>query len=154
MFQCSEDDRMDLRESGMAEHKISKHKCWKKGHYMSAAELKGYLQGNLTSVECVGINPYKQVEMHFKYGPQVPEEYRKNELYCEPDSKVMSLVKVERSERSVFRAKLKETKRAGMKERLESIAYFDDDGTEELVASDNDVGEERNRNENDSTVVE
>ena len=92
--------------------------------------------------------------MHYKYGPQVPEEYRKNELYCEPDSKVMSLVKVERSERSIFRAKLKETKRAGMKERLESIAYFDDDGTEELVASDNDVGEERNRNENDSTVVE
>ncbi len=41
-----------------------------------------------------------------------------------------------------------------MKARLESIAYFDDDGTEELVASDNDVGEERNRNENDSTVVE
>ncbi len=36
----------------------------------------------------------------------------------------MSLVKVERSERSVFRAKLKETKGAGMKERLESIAYF------------------------------
>jgi uncharacterized protein YnzC (UPF0291/DUF896 family) len=154
IFACSENDRMSLRESNMNEHKIGNHKCSKKGRYMSAAELKGYFRDNLTKVECVGINPYKQVEMHYKYGPQVPEEYRKNELYCEPDSKVMSLVKVERSERSVFRAKLKETKRAGMKERLESIAYFDDDGTEELVASDNDVGEERNRNENDSTVVE
>ena len=93
--------------------------------------------------------------MHYKYGPQVPEEYRENELYCEPDSKVMSLVKVERSERSVFRAKLKETKRAGMKERLESIAYFDDDGNEELVAGDNDVEEERNCNKNgDNMVVE
>jgi uncharacterized protein YnzC (UPF0291/DUF896 family) len=133
MFLCSEDDRMDLRESGMAEHKISKHKCWKKGHYMSAAELKGYLQGNLTSVECVGINPYKQVEMHFKYGPQVPDEFRKNVLYCEPDSKVMAMVKVEKSERAVFREKLKRSKRAGLKEMMESIAYFDDDGNEKGV---------------------
>ncbi len=41
-----------------------------------------------------------------------------------------------------------------MKERLESIAYFDDNGNRELVAGDNDVGEERNHNENDSMVVE
>jgi len=153
IFACSEDDRMSLRESNMNEHKIGNHKCSKKGRCMSAAELKGHFGANLTNVECVGINPYKQVEMHFKYGTQVPDEYRKNELYHEPDSKVMSLVKVERSERSVFRAKLKETKRAGMKERLESIAYFDDDGNEELVAGDDEEEERKNRN-NDGDMVE
>jgi len=142
IFACSEHDRMSLRESNMVEHKISNHKCSKKGRLTSAAELKRQLSDNLTKVECVGINPYKQVEMHFKYGPQVPEDKRKDLLYCEPDSKVMSLVKVERSERSVFRAKLKETKRAGMKERLENIAYFDDNGNEEhCVAVDDEVVE-------------
>ena len=150
MFLCSEDDRMDLRESGMAEHKISKHKCWKKGHCMSAAELKGYFQGNLTSVECVGINPYKQVELHFKYGPQVPEEYREDVLYCEPDSKVMAMVKVEKSERAVFRAKLKRSKQAGLKEMLESIAYFDDDGNEEGVQA----GKEEEGHCGDDTITD
>ncbi len=101
-----------------------------------------------------GINPYKQVEMHYKYGPQVPEEYQKNELYCEPYSKVMLLVeKVERSEQSVFRAKLKETKRAGMKERLESIAYFDDDGSKELVAGNDEEEESHHKEDNDSSKI-
>ena len=48
----------------------------------------------------------------------------------------MSLVKAERSERSVFRAKLKESKRAGMKERLESIAFLDDDGNLDMGGDD------------------
>ena len=42
----------------------------------------------------------------------------------------MSVVKEEKVERSVFRKKLNEAKAAGMKERLESIAYLDDDGND------------------------
>ena len=55
----------------------------------------------------------------------------------------MSIVKEERSERSVFWAKLKETKLAGMKARLESIAYLDDDGYVDITA-DNDDGTKSN----------
>jgi hypothetical protein len=54
----------------------------------------------------------------------------------------MSLVKVERSERSTFRAQLKKTKLDGMKARLESIAYLDDDGNVDVRTGDSD-GDER-----------
>lgn len=111
IFLCSFDDRMDLRESNLTDHKISTHKCSNKGHLMSAAQLKEHtLVALLTQVECDGLNPYKQVEMQSKYGPHVLKEYWKNVLYCQPDDKVMLMVKAERSEQSVFRAKLKESK--------------------------------------------
>ena len=38
----------------------------------------------------------------------------------------------------MFWAKLKETKLAGMKARLESIAYLDDDGNVDIPADNND----------------
>ncbi len=69
IFACSEDDQISLSEINMNEHKIGYHKCSKKGCYMSAAELKGDFWAYLTNGECVGINPYKPVELHFKYGP-------------------------------------------------------------------------------------
>jgi hypothetical protein len=68
-------------------------------------------------------------------------------LYARPDDQVMSLVKVERSERSIFWKKLKETKLAGMKARIERIiAYLDDDGNEldtTAAAFDGDEDKER-----------
>jgi hypothetical protein len=111
---------------------------------MNAADLRVYSSGPaLVAVESVGINPYKMVELHFKYRPHVPIEYQENILYRQPDSQVMSIVKEERSEQSVFWVKLKETKLAGMKARLESIAYLDDDGNVD-IAADNDDGTESN----------
>lgn len=58
----------------------------------------------------------------------------------------MALVKVERSDRAIFRTQLRATKTAGMKARLQSIAYLDDDGNVDTArpADDNDGdGEER-----------
>jgi hypothetical protein len=55
-------------------------------------------------------------------------------LYANPDAKVWSLVKEERSTRSVFRAKLKAAKAAGMKARLDSIAFLDDNGIDDITA--------------------
>ena len=43
----------------------------------------------------------------------------------------------------MFRAKVKETKLAGMKGRLESIAYLDYDGNVDIAVDDDD-GTERN----------
>ena len=140
------DDEMNLRESNVTEHKMATHKCWKRGRCMRAAQLREYTLKELTQVECVGINPYKQVEMHSKYGPHVPKESRKDVLYQRPDDKVMSMVKAERFERSEFRAKLKESKQAGMRERLESIAFLDDNGNFVDIApadDDDDDGEMR-----------
>ena len=75
-------------------------------------------------------------------GQHVPNKYQNNILYARPDDQVMSLVKVERSERSTFRAQLKKTKLDGMKARLESIAYLDDDGNVDVRTGDSD-GDER-----------
>ena len=126
----------------IADLKTKTHKCSKKGRLMTPPDLKIYSSGPaLINLQTVGINPYKMVELHFKYGPHVPQEYQENILYARPDDKVMSLVKVERSERSTFRAQLKKTKLAGMKARLESIAYLDDDGNDLDIAHDD--GEER-----------
>ena len=133
IFACSADDQMDLRESDIIEHKTNTHKCWKTGRLLNAAQLKEHTLATLAKMECVGINPYKQVEMHFKYGPHVPEEWRNDVLFCPPDDKVMSMVKMEKSERSEFRAKLKKSKIAGMKARLETIAYYDDNGNDETA---------------------
>ena len=47
-----------------------------------------------------------------------------------------SIVKEKRSERSVFHAKLKDAKLAGMKARLESIAYLNDDGNVGITVDD------------------
>ncbi len=110
-------------------------------------ELKVYSSGPaLVNVPCVGINPYKQVELHIKYRKHVPIHFQDDVLYARPVDQVMMLVKVERSERSIFRKKLKETKSAGMKARIERIAYLDDDGNEHdttAAAFDGDEDEER-----------
>jgi hypothetical protein len=50
----------------------------------------------------------------------------------------MALVKKERSEQSEFRAKLKKTKLDGMKERLENIAYLDNNGDDIIINANND----------------
>ena len=155
IFSCTADNRMDLHESNIGEHNNKcTHKLSKKGRLMKhAAELKAYTAAQLFNVECVGINPYKMVELHSKYGPQIPKEYRKNILYRKPDAKVMALVKDERSERSVFRARLTESKLAGMKARLESIAYLDDDGNDVVDNEEEEGdggGEEGVREEDDN----
>ena len=131
IFSCMADDRMDLRESNTPDHKIHRHKLPKKGCLLrSATDLKKWTSENLKPVKCSGLNPYKMVELWRNYRPQIPKEYRRNKLYRKPDAAVMSVVKEEKVERSVFRKKLNEAKAAGMKERLESIAYLDDDGND------------------------
>jgi len=136
IFSCIDDDRFELRESNLDEHTVCFHKASKKGRLMNAADLKAYSTTELQNIKCVGINPYKQVELWSKYRHHVPKAYKRNILYSKPDAKILSMVKEERSERSVFRAKIKEAKAAGMKERLESIAFLDEDGNDGTVVVD------------------
>jgi hypothetical protein len=78
----------------------------------------------LKPIQCVGLNPYKSVEMYKNYRPNVPIEYNSDLMYTAPSEEVWSKVKVEKTERSEFRANLKAKKYAG-KEHIESVAFGD-----------------------------
>jgi hypothetical protein len=80
----------------------------------------------LKPIQCVGMNPYKIVEMYKNYRPNAPIEYHSDLMYAEPSEEVWSKVKVEKTERSEFRANLKATNYAG-KEHIESVAFGDDE---------------------------
>ncbi len=75
-------------------------------------------------IQCVGLNPYKIVEMYKKYRLNVPIEYHSDLMYAEPSEEVWLKVKVEKTERSEFRANLKAKKDVG-KEHIESVAFDD-----------------------------
>jgi hypothetical protein len=56
---------------------------------------------------CIGLNPYKAVEMWKNYHPVVPPEFHDNRLYAEPKIEQWSKVKIEKLDRSEFWAALK-----------------------------------------------
>ncbi len=64
-------------------------------------------------IECVGLNPYKIVEIYKNYRHNVPIEYHSDVMYAEPSEEVWSKVEVEKPERSEFRANLKAKRYAG-----------------------------------------
>ncbi len=67
----------------------------------------------LKPIQCVGLNPYKIVDMYKNYWSNIPVEYHSDVMYAEPSEEVWSKVKVEKTERSDFRANLKAKKYAG-----------------------------------------
>ena len=88
IFSCLSQDKMNLRESNINDHRARTHTCFKKGCSMNAADLRVYSsRPALVAVESVGINPYKMVKLHFKYRPHIPIEYQENIVYCQPDIK-------------------------------------------------------------------
>ncbi len=61
----------------------------------------------LKPIQCVGLNPYKIVEMYKNYRANDPVEYHSDVMYVEPSEEVWSKVKVEKTKRLEFRANLK-----------------------------------------------
>jgi hypothetical protein len=122
IFACIDDDQMNLRESNLDQHTATKFRLSKKGLLMNQTQLREHTSKELMMLECAGLNPYKMVELWKNYRPHVDPIYWDNILFREPEEKVMALVKAERGERLVFRAKIKDAKASGMKERLDSIA--------------------------------
>ena len=82
-----------------------------------------YFHTNLMMLKCIGLNPYKMVDMWKNYCPNIPVEFQNNELYANPNKKVLAMVKNEKSYRLEVRAKLKAEKAAVMKEIVERIAF-------------------------------
>ncbi len=77
---------------------------------VTRAQLIEHVDKVLKTIQCVGLNRYKIVEMYKNYRPNVPIEYHSDLLYMEPSEEVWSKVKVEKTERSEFRANLKAKK--------------------------------------------
>jgi len=131
IFSCVDDgSEITIRKSNMAEHQEFilgiRKKNWEP---VGMTELIEYAEKVLKPIKCLGLNPYKKVEMFKNYRPVVPVEFHSDELYAEPSPEVWSKVKMEKTDRSEFRANLKAKKYAG-KERVESTAFDDDEGND------------------------
>ena len=86
-----------------------------------------YAERVLTPIPCLGLNPYKMVEMWKKHHPVIPVVYQSDALHAKPSEEVLKRVKVEKEDRSEFRAKLK-VKKYASKKGVESTAF---DGEED-----------------------
>ena len=127
IFTCVRDNELIFRESNLEQHEQLIHKLSKRGKVISnAKDLKKYSTPLLTVLECSGINPYKRVELWKNYRPHVKPDYQNNDLYSEPDAKVLALMKGEKSNRKEFRARINAAKKAGMKELIENVAFGGD----------------------------
>jgi hypothetical protein len=142
IFYCEFDDVMKLRQSNLSEHAeycvCLRKKNWKD---VGREEMLAYAEKMLRPIKCDGLNPYKMVEMWKNYRPVIPVEYQSDVLYVKPSPEVLAKVKVEKTDRSEFRANLK-AKKYEKKERVESTA-FDGDEKERLESTefDGDDGE-------------
>jgi len=131
IFSCEDDgSEMMIRKSNLPEHQEYILRIRKKNWAtVGRTELIVYAEKVLKPIKCLGLNPYKMVEMFKNYRPVVPVEFHSDELYVEPSPEVWSKVKVEKTDRSEFRANLKAKKNVG-KERVESTAIDSDEGND------------------------
>ena len=132
IFSCEDDgSEMMIRKSNLPEHQEYILRLRKKNwETVGRTEMIEYAEKVLKPIKCVGLNPYKMVEMFKNYRPVVPLEFHSDELYAEPSPEVWSKVKVEKTDRSEFRANLKAKKYAG-KEQIESTAFDSDEGNDD-----------------------
>ena len=128
IFSCNSDNplsmALDLRKSNLPEHtvdvhNVSKVRAWR---FNGPAEVCAHSEKHLKGVRCMGLNPYKVVEMWKNYRPNVPDENHNNALYAKPTADEWSKVKVERGDRSEFRAAQK-AKKYVAKEAVKRLAF-------------------------------
>jgi hypothetical protein len=125
IFSCTDDGmQIMIWQSNLEEHQEYVLNLWKRGTWdgVTWAQLTENADKVLKLIQCVGLNPYKMVEMYNNYRPNVPIYYHSDVMYAKPSEEVWSKVKVEKMERSEFRANLKAKKYAG-KEQFESVAF-------------------------------
>jgi hypothetical protein len=126
IFSCTDDGtQTTIRQSNLKENQEYVLDLWKRGKRdgVTQAQLIEHVDEVLKPIQCVGLNPYKIVEMYKNYRPNVQVEYHSDVMYAEPSEEVRSKVKVEKMERLEFRANMK-NKYAG-KEQIESVAFGD-----------------------------
>ncbi len=125
IFSCTDNGmQITIQQSNLKEHQEYVLDLWKRGTWngVTWAQLIEHADKVLKPIQCVGLNPYKIVEMYKNYRPNVPVEYHSDVMYVEPSEEVWLKVKVEMTERSEFQANLTAKKYAG-KEQIESVAF-------------------------------
>ncbi len=75
----------------------------------------------------VGMNPYKVIKIWKNYHPNVHPEFHDNILFTEPMAAQWAKVKVERMDRSEFRA-MNRLKKYATKETIETMMIDGDGG--------------------------
>jgi hypothetical protein len=127
IFSCTDNGTpITIRQSNLNEHQEYVLNLWKRGTWdgVTRAQLIEHADKVLKPIQCVGLNPYKIEEMYKNYNrPNVPIEYHSDLMYAEPSEEVWSKVKVEKTERSEFRAKNLKAKKYAGKEHIESVAF-------------------------------
>ncbi len=127
IFSCTDDGmQITIQQSNLNKHQEYVLNLRKRGTCdgVTWAQLIEHADKVLKPIKCVGLNPYKTVEMYKNYSPNIPIEYHSDVMYPEPSEEVWSKVKVEKTERSEFRANLKAKKYVG-REQIESVAFGD-----------------------------
>jgi hypothetical protein len=125
---CDDNDAMNaatiqLRECNLDEYPIVNHRALKRSYkFNSLREFREHCIPLLLVMKCLGLNPYKAVEMWKNYRPIIPIEFHDDILYMEPDATIMSKVKDEKLFRAEARKVLK-AKKYGDKESAEDIAF-------------------------------
>jgi hypothetical protein len=113
IFSCTDNGtQITIRQSNLDEHQeyvlnLCKRGTWDK---VTQNQLIEHADKVLKPIQCVGLNPYKIVEMFKNYRPNVPIEYHSDLMHAEPSEEVWLKGKVEKMERSEFRANLKAKK--------------------------------------------
>ena len=118
IFTCNGDRvQMIIRQSNLDEHCEYVIYLRKKGPWdISRQDIIRILDEVLAvPLPHTGLNPYKMAEMFAKYRPVI--------LYAEPSKEVYSRVKMEKTERLEFWAKLKATKYKSDTEKIEKMAF-------------------------------
>ncbi len=127
IFSCTDNGtQITIRQSNLYVHQEYVLNLQKRGTWdgVTRAQLIEHADKVLKPIQCVGLNPYKIVEMYKNYRSNIPIEYNSDLMYAELSEEVWSKVKVETTERLEFRANLKAKKYAG-KEHIESVAFGD-----------------------------
>ncbi len=102
IFSCTDDGmQITIWQSNLEEHQEYVLNLWKRGTWdgVTWAQLIEYADKVLKPTQCVGLNPYKIVEMYKNYRLSVPVEYHSDVMYMELSEEVWSKVKVEKTER-------------------------------------------------------
>ena len=102
IFSCGGDSDdmipiIQLCESNLDEHKTVNHKATKKTQKLNnVSKLRSHSISLLLVIKCLGLNPYKVVEMGKNYCPMIPVQFQDNALYAELDASIKAKVKYEK----------------------------------------------------------
>jgi hypothetical protein len=113
IFSCTDDGtQITIQQSNLEEHQENDLNLRKRGTWdgVTWAQFIEHANKVLKPIQCVGLNPYKIVEMYKNYRPNVPVEYHSDVIYAEPSEEEWSKVKIEKTERLEFWANLKAKK--------------------------------------------